>query len=500
MTIEELNQLLAAEDSSAAINELKNGRTTSTPEAEQYLKELNPATHDVMDAAKRKDKWVKVDVSDETDVTEEDETKTKKIVTGKDGEQQHLRIERVARVALAIQKLIVKRAVAFTFGNPVTLNAEPEEGTKESEVLRAVQRVLFETKSRTINRKIARSIFSSTEAAELWYPVEVPTTKYGFKSKFKLRVAVFSPLNGDKLYPYFDETGDMLAFSREYVIKDNKGKTTTYFETYTDTDIRKWEQTTAGWVMLDGYPKQNQIGKIPVIYGSQPAVEWADVQNLIDRLEKLLSNFADTNDYHASPKIVTKGDILGWAKKGEAGAVIEMDENGSAEYLSWAQAPESVKLEIETLLRFIYTITQTPDISFDSVKGISAVSGVALKLLFMDAHLKVQDKMEIFDDYLQRRLAIIQAFLKQMNAGAKDFVAACDSLIIEPEIVPFMIEDEASKVNLILAAAGQKAIISRKTAVQTLGWVKDSDAEIEQIEAEESAVSYADLLGQEPTN
>ncbi len=76
----------------------------------------------------------------------------------------------------------------------------------------------------------------------------------------------------------------------------------------------------------------------------------------------------------------------------------------------WAQAPESVKLEIETLLRMIYTITQTPDIAFDSVKGIGAVSGVALKLLFMDAHLKVQDKCEVFDDYLQRRLSVIQAF------------------------------------------------------------------------------------------
>lgn len=499
MTIEELQQLLAAQDNAVAINELKNGRITSIPEAEQYLKELDPAMHDVMNAAIRRDKWVKVGTKEETDVTDEEDTSPKKVVTDKNGEQLHLRIERVARVALAIQKLIVKRAVAFTFGNPVTLNAEPEENTKEAEVLKAVQRILFETKSRTINRKIARSIFSSTEAAELWYPVEVPTTKYGFNSKFKLRVAILSPLNGDRLYPYFDEMGDMLAFSREYVIKDRKGKTTTYFETYTDTEIRKWEQTTAGWVMSDGYPKQNQIGKVPVIYGSQPAVEWADVQNLIDRLEKLLSNFADTNDYHASPKIVTKGEILGWSKKGEAGAVIEMEEGGSAEYLSWAQAPESVKLEIETLLRMIYTITQTPDISFDSVKGISAVSGVALKLLFMDAHLKVQEKMEIFDDYLQRRLAIIQAFLKQLNAGAKDFVAACDSLIIEPEIVPYMIEDETSKVNLLLAAAGQKAIISRKTAVQTLGWVNDSKAELEQIEAEENAGSYSDLLSQEPT-
>ena len=52
-----------------------------------------------------------------------------------------------------------------------------------------------------------------------------------------------------------------------------------------------------------------------------------------------------------------------------------------------------------------------------------------------------------------------------------------------------MIEDEAANVNLLLSATGQKAICSRKTAVQQLGWVNDTDAEIEQIEAEESATS-----------
>ena len=299
------------------------------------------------------------------------------------------------------------------------------------------------------------------------------------------------------LYPYFDETGDMLAISRQYEIKDNQGVKHTYFETYTDREHRLWNLEGNQWKMQEGYPKENAIGKIPVIYGQQPAVEWEDVQNLIDRLEKLLSNFADTNDYHAAPKIFTTGTILGWAKKGESGAVIEGEEGATAQYLSWAQAPESVKLEIETLLRMIYTITQTPDISFDSVKGLGSISGVALKLLFMDAHLKVQDKMEIFDDYLQRRLAIIQAFLAQMNAKNKDFVSACDSLSIEPEIVPYMIEDEAAKVSTLLAATGQKAIVSRKTAVQQLGWVNDTEAEIEQIEDDENAAAYNDIT--EPT-
>ena len=457
MNSKQLNELLAGENHSTAIAELKNGRNATEPNAAGYIAQLDPQGHDVNDPVKRRDKKVKVDLSD-FDMNAE-ELKNVKTVTSGEGEGENFRIEPVARVALAIQKLIVKRAVAFTFGNPVTLNAEPEESTKEADVLKAVKRVLFDTKSRTLNRKIARAIYSSTEAAELWYPVEKPTKNYGFDSKMKLRVAIFSPLFGDKLYPYFDETGDMLAFSREYVVKDSAGVKHTYFETYTDTEIRKWTLDNNQWQLLEGYPKKNTIGKIPVIYGRQPSVEWA--------------------------------------KKGESGAVIEGEEGATAQYLSWAQAPESVKLEIETLLRMIYTITQTPDIAFDSVKGIGAISGVALKLLFMDAHLKVQDKMEIFDDYLQRRLSVIQAFLSQMNAKDKDFVAACGSLIIEPEIIPYMIEDETANVNLLLSATGQKAICSRKTAVQQLGWVNDTDAEIEQIEAEENAASYGDIY--EPT-
>lgn len=221
MNSKQINELLASENHSTAIAELKNGRNATEPNAAEYIAQLDPQGHDVNDPVKRRDKKVKVDLSD-FDINDE-EKKNIKTVTNGDGETENFRIEPVARVALAIQKLIVKRAVAFTFGNPVTLNAEPEEGTKEADVLKAVKRVLFDTKSRTLNRKVARAIYSSTEAAELWYPVEKPTKNYGFDSTHKLRVAIFSPLFGDRLYPYFDETGDMVAFSREYVVKDSAG-------------------------------------------------------------------------------------------------------------------------------------------------------------------------------------------------------------------------------------------------------------------------------------
>jgi SPP1 family phage portal protein len=289
----------------------------------------------------------------------------------------------------------------------------------------------------------------------------------------------------------------MIAFSREFTRKDNAGVKFTYFETYTEQLHQMWITTNNQWEVVEGYPKVNTIGKIPVIYGRQPAVEWEDVQGLIERLEKLLSNFADTNDYHASPKIFTTGTIVGFAKKGEAGAIIEGEEGATAEYLAWQNAPESVKLEIETLLRMIYTITQTPDISFEAVKGLGAISGIALKLLFLDAHLKVQDKMEIFDDYLQRRLSVVQAYLSEMNTKDKEFKTACQTLTIEPEIVPFMIEDEKAKVDLLVAANGGKPVASQKTTTQLLGWVNDTEAEYEQILHEEGLSSYSDI--NEPT-
>jgi SPP1 family phage portal protein len=391
----------------------------------------------------------------------------------------------VARVSLAIQKLIVKRAVAFTFGNPITLNCEPQTD-KEKEVLKAVNSVLFDTKSSCINRRVAREIYSVTESAELWYPVE-KAANYGFDSKFKLCCAVLSVENGNRLFPYFDSTGDMIAFSREYYLKDDKGNKKMYFETYTDEAHYIWTNQNGSWELLDGYPKENAIGKIPIIYGSQPMVEWADVQGLIERLETLLSNFADTNDYHAAPKIVVKGNLLGFAQKGETGAILQLDGDGAdARYLEWSQAPQAVQLEIDTLLRMIYTITQTPDISFDTVKGIGAVSGIALKLLFMDAHLKVQEKVEIFAEYLQRRISIIKAFLAKMNAKDAEFVKVCETLIIEPEINPYMLEDELSKVQLLTGANGGQAVISQRTAVQQLGWVNDAEKEFEQIQQEKT--------------
>lgn len=480
MTLEEIfNQ----ETADAIIVELKKRRITEDSDIQQAEKALDPKLHDINNHAIRPDKRVKTDGGNDGG--------DKVIDTGEDGGSY--RTEKVARVAIALQKLIIGRAAAFCFGNPVAYNATPETDG-ERVVLKALERILKDNKTTSKNRKIASTIFGYKECAELWYVQEKskPHTTYGFATKFKLRCALFSPKSGDTLYPYFDDMGDLIAFSRSYSRIDSDKTRFDYFETYTDEEHWLWVRAANGYEVVDGYPKKVAIGKIPIVYGYQSHFETQDVDSLIDRLEKLLSNFADTNDYHASPKIFVTGQINGWSKKGEAGAVIEGEEGATMSYVSWQNAPESVKLEIETLLKMIYTITQTPDISFESVKGLGAISGIALKLLFMDAHLKVQDKKEIFDDYLQRRVNVIKAFISQFNT---ELETDAELLEIEPEITPYMLTNEIDEINMWLAANGNRPLVSQKASVKGANLTQDPEKDFEQIQ-EEANVENSFSIGE----
>ena len=434
-------------------------RQRPQPDVKTFEKQWNPNTHDVFDKALRPDKMIKKDVAGvETDA-----------------------IEKVTRIALALQKLIVKRAASFLFGREVVINTSTNDLNEQEQLaFDSLKKILSTNKEKSLNKEIARELFRCTEVAELWYPIESEkANRYGFESDLKIRNQIYSPLKGYSLFPLFDDTGDMIAFSIEYKMKE-AGKDIKFFETFTSDQRIIWRQNGSEWVEVSNV--ENTIGKIPIVYGFQEEVEWADVQNLIDRLEKLLSNFGDTNDYHGSPKIFVEGELLGFSKKGDSGGILQGDVGTKASYLSWDHAPESVRLEIENQLRMIYSITQTPDISFDSVKAIGAVSGVALKLMFMDAHLKVEDKKEIFDEFLTRRYNIIKAYIGVMNNGLKK---AADSLDLEPEITPYMIQDEQALVEMLVSATGQKQILSRKSAIKILNWADDVDSELTDIDDEE---------------
>ena len=139
-------------------------------------------------------------------------------------------------------------------------------------------------------------------------------------------------------------------------------------------------------------------------------------------------------------------------------------------------------MEIEPLLKMIYTITQTPDISWDAVKGLN-VSGVALKLLFMDAHLKVQDKREVFDEYLQRRVNVLLAYIGQFNTAIQ---AETQSLQVEPEITPYIITSEIDELNYWMTANGNNPVISQEESVEKAGLSSNPELTMKKINDESS--------------
>lgn len=468
----DLQAVLQETDIAKKIEKLQKGRQQNALSKADVEKYLDIAQHDVSNKGLRPDKTVK------------------KTITRADGSAAEQNVTQpVSRIALSLQEIIVERAVAFLFGNDVKLSCD------EDKLLNAIQRVNKDNKIDAFNRQVARTCFQTTEVAEYWYVKDTePNETYGFKSTKKLKCSVFSPLKGDSLYPFFDDFGDLTAFSRAFTLKDENDKDVEHFDTWTNDNYYRWKKESGGWVLESS--TVNPVKKIPIVYASQPYVEWYKVQPLIDRLEKLLSNFADTNDYFASPMLFIKGgNLLSVSGKGESGKILEADGDAEAKYLAWSQVPEPIKLEIDTLLRFIFSLTQTPDISFDNVKGLGTnISGETLKMLFLDAHLKVMNKKEIFEAYLNRRYSVVKYMLKGISSALNiDADVDCG-------IVPYMLNSETDTIsNLVTAVQG--GIMSKETAIELNPFVDDTLEELKRLEDESNEPGGLDALqNEDPLN
>lgn len=432
-------------------------------DVEPIKKQIDPMLHKVMDYTHRQDRNI----------------------MNADGSLKS--VDRVGRTPLSLQAIIVSRAVSFLFGFDPKIKGEAKTPNQVA-LLDSVKKVLNIAKSNTLNADVATDLFSCTQVAELWYPSKLKekTDFYGFKSDTKLRTMIFSPLRGDKLYPFFDEFGDMVAFSREYITETVEGQTT-YLETYTAEQILKFNLTDGGESPIIS---KNIIGKIPIVYASQENVEWYKVQKCIERLEDLLSNFSDTNDKNGSPILFIEGGLKAMPEKEQTGKILVGDAGSKAQYITWSHAPESIKLEINTLFEVIYGFTQTPNISFESVKSIGQISGISLKLLFMDAHMKVQSKRRIFDNYLIRRINIIKSWLAVVNPEYKKEV----NMYIEAEIVPYMISDLKEMIDNMNTATGGQSVVSQETAVNVLGLVDNVESEIEKIKNDAKEIASLDVF------
>jgi SPP1 family phage portal protein len=412
---------------------------------------------------------------------------------------------KVARLSLPLQKHIVKLRSQFLLGNPVTLDCTANTADEKA-MLEGVQKIWEDCKLDYKNKYISKLVFSECEAAELWFAEENnndtwrgttlenvirqspegDTITGKVPKKFKMRILAKSL--GDTLLPMFDKNGDMIAFGRFYELDDKH-----HLDIYTDTSIHQGTKEKHGNEWNFDTPLDHGLGKIPVIYYAQDYPEWHDVQPLIERLEVLLSNNADTNDYFGSPTAVASGNILSYADKGESGKMVQLENGAEIKYLTWDSVPENIKLEWTTLLQQIFILTGTPSLDFEAISALGRLSAFTIKMLFMPAHMEASDKEDIIGECFQRRINLLKQFV---SLADQRFIPILP-LSIKPKFTLFLPKDEG-EIIANLAMAKQGGFLSTETSVDQMaaaGIVPDAAEEMKRI-TKDNEMTAAALNGQ----
>lgn len=407
----------------------------------------------------------------------------------------------VARLPVPYQKKIVQMATTFLLGNPVVLSAKPVAQV-EMDMYNMLVKTWQDNKLDYEGPALTEAVLSMTEAAELWYTEPAPTDYWKGTPmdgcKFRLRYMLLSRTAidgnqgsvsiGDRLYPVFNSKKDLIAFGRMYYTRVNN-EPVQHFDIYTDSInyLSVKLTTNSDWTVKE---ESNTLGKIPVVYYYKSHTDWHDVQPLIERKEKSISNHADDNDYTGSPLLIVEGEINSFAKKGEQGKILELKNGAKASYLQPTGAPQSVKLEQDNLDSLIHDMSDTPRISFEQITGIGKLSGLALKLLFMGPHMKAAKNETVIGKGFQRRIN----FLKTALSRLKVTLAPALALSVKPVFEYYIPKDDEAYINMLNVATGGQATLSQETALTLSPLVGDPEAELAVIKQEGLDNLMNDLL------
>ena len=488
----DINEVLALQDINQKINYLKKGRKTELPDAVKLYNDWNPNRHEIITDEEKYPK-IKVTLKPEKKYTDP--------TTGKEyTEPEQKKLVDPNRIALPVEQDIVNIQTAFTVGTEPLLDCKPEES--EEGLLTALKQVFKKNKIKYQNKQAVRSWLAEQEVAEYWYVVKDD----GFWSKLKRKVAgifgksmpeyrlksvLWSPFRGDKLYPFFDDNGDLVALSREYKKKGLDDDETECFMTITKDMVYQWELD-SDWQDKGSF--RHNFKKMPIIYMYRPEAYCEKIKTLRIRLEKLLSNYADCIDYHFFPILMLFGDVEQLSGELKNRIVQLTGTSANAQYLTWNQVPETVKFEVETLLSQIYGLTNTPRISFDSLKGTgNAVSGVAFDYVFMSTHLNVENLNEVVGVFMQRRVNFLVSAIGSLNSSLEE---AADTIDIDVQMQPYRLEDLSEKIDTALKAKNGE-IWSQETAITFVGNVDSVVEEVERIKEEQAEKQQNEISKQE---
>lgn len=409
-----------------------------------------------------------------------------KIVRNKLGQRK--RIIKRWKLPLNYPQYINEISVVFIYGRPVKWTLQGNNGDKAFEAFKdVIKRTRFDSKVRQCKRLAG----AETQSAMLFRVFR------NNEGKPDVQIRVLARSKGDEIYSRWDIYENLVSFAWGYYVKEDSTHTVYHFDIFTPEVIYRCKQTMTGWEVT---PEENLIGKIPVILFQQEK-EWTGVEPLIEREEYIGSRTADTNDYFSDPMFLIHEDIIkNMPEKGDENKTLRIrgnnvdDVSKYAKYLTWDSAPESKQKEVDWLQKHILSKTFTPNIDFDNMKGLSNVSGKALKQMMLLADIKASRHKESHDELLDRTSNLILAIIGNVLQVA--LKSECDNTVIAHEFQEPFGEDIKEVIENI-AKAKDAEMLSTEGAVELNPIIKDHALEMKRLakEQEQSAQRQRDLFG-----
>ncbi len=397
-----------------------------------------------------------------------------------------------AKIPYPAEKIATRRMVQMAFTIPVKRKYFGFEKDDKSALafIDAIEKVYKAARIDGVNKERMKPYFAACEMATVWYAVETdtPHSIYGFETRAKIRCKNYSPMDKKyskieeaDIYPLYDDYGDMIALSFKYEVRTSVS-TIQYFDCFTaDSKYQFVKKDSEEWVQS---VTDNPIGKIPAIYGSRTEPIYEDIDKNREEIEFTNSRTSDVVKSNSAPIVVVKGQLIGGElPSGENGReAYQVEGQGGVSYLSSPLAIDQTTAHIQTQKQMISEITQLPDLSLESMKGLGAISGEARKTLLTDAQMKVGEEADAIIWFLDREFSVISNLLASINTEWKKYIGV---ISCKQTISAFIQNDKGVETDRLVKQV-DGGLKSRRTAMAEMGDFDNVDEEIEQITFEQN--------------
>lgn len=387
-------------------------------------------------------------------------------------EEKRYYIQPIMRTAFAFQKIIATKQIVHIVGNDMQFELAGKVESELKEKKKQLDLITF--REGWLNIGMEHLFYDAVKGIKIVGDAAI--VGY-FDKNGNARAKTLSFLNGDTLYPHYDEDGEIEIFARKYYDIDEEGKfTTEYVEVWDEKYIYRAKRGVANSTTekilqrvknvfgISGYKifdvKEHGYNFCPVAYYREDeGACFLPSQSTIETYEEAFSYFCENNRAYAFPIMWSKGDGVHFNADDITGAVkyIEIeDTDGEAGFLNKPEVSTAFNTQLKVLYDMIYE--QSFSVKPPELKS-GDLPGVAIKLLFSPAiELAINDanKLQPFVDKLVKIVQFGYGF--QVNKQA-----SLITLKINAWIEPYIHQND-TELMTNLATGVQNEFVSKQTA------------------------------------